>query len=82
MPAVSTRRERPLCRLLRWAVPKLCRLIYPIFLHLNESFDSFPFAQRVAADERGFYRAVAGQLPSARAAAAPDGQCHSCDPYM
>jgi len=57
--------------LLRWAVPKLCRLIYPIFLHLNESYDSFPFAKRVEEDERGFYRSIRDRLSSY-------AQCHSC----
>lgn len=58
----SFRLHAPFRRLLRWAVPILCRLIYPIFLHLNESFHTFPFAKRVADDERGFYRAIADRL--------------------
>ena len=34
--------------LLRWAVPKLIELIYPLFLQLNEKFDASPFATRSA----------------------------------
>ena len=32
--------------LLRWALPKLLDILYPLFLKLNERFDETPFAPR------------------------------------
>ena len=56
---------------LRWLVPKLLRVIYPLLLLLNERFERTPFAPRVAADGHGFYKAVADTInaPGRRCAA-------------
>ena len=45
--------------LVRWALTKIVTLIYPLFIILNECFDSTPFAQCVQDDEHSFYSAVA-----------------------
>ena len=42
----------------RWVLKHLIRLVYPYFLLLNEQFETTPFAERVAADARGIYRAI------------------------
>ena len=34
--------------LLRWALPKLLDILYPLFLRLNERFEETPFAPRWA----------------------------------
>lgn len=48
--------------LLRWLLPKLIRLVYPVLLLLNERFASTPFSQRVADDAAGFYKSIADTL--------------------
>ena len=56
------------------------QVFYPPLLALNEIFAKTPFAERVAADGSGFYRAVDAALhergrPHAQAAAEAGGPC-------
>lgn len=58
----------------RWIIKGLVRLLYPHLLSLNECFSSTPFAERVAADARGFYRAVAATVGDLGRLSAREGE--------
>jgi len=49
-------------RVLRWALPKIAAIVYPIFTNLSENFTSTPFWQRVQEDKQGFYAAVSPRV--------------------
>jgi len=64
--------------LVRWAIPLLVGIIYPLLLKLNETFKQTDFAKRAEADERGFFAAIQAHL--ARPAAAAPATCLPCPP--
>ena len=54
--------------ILRWALPLVCRILYPLFLLLNEAFESTEFSERALEDRSCWFAAISPRIERAQAA--------------
>ena len=55
---------------LRWALPLVFRILYPLLLLLNEVFETTDFSKRVVVDASSWFTAVSDRIEAAQAALA------------
>ena len=52
---------------LRWALPLVCRILYPLLLLLNEAFESTAFSERAREDKSSWFAAIRPRIERAQA---------------